>query len=139
MNRTILIGNVATDIEVKQTQGGVSRATFKIAVQRRFANAQGVRDADFIPVTAWRQQADFLSKYAAKGDRVAISGSIQVRNYDAQDGTKRYVTEINADEVELVSRKGGGHEGAKGGSAGNQTPVNKDGFIEVGDDDQLPF
>ena len=102
MNKVILIGNLCDNPEAYTTQNGITRSTFKIAVQRRFANAQGVREADFLPVIAWRQTAEFCNKYLLKGRKVAVEGSIQTRSYDAQDGSKRYVTEIIADRVEAL-------------------------------------
>ena len=144
MNKVILIGNLANDPEARTTQSGVSQSTFRIAVQRRFANAQGVREADFLTVVAWRQNADFCNRYLTKGRRVAVEGSIQNRSYDAQDGSKRYVTEIIADSIEAV----GGREEASGGPrprdngptpppARPAAPAMND-FTEV-DDDELPF
>ena len=106
MNKVILIGNLANDPEGRTTQSGISQSTFRIAVQRRFANAQGVREADFFTVIAWRQTADFCNRYLTKGRKVAVEGSIQNRSYDAQDGSKRYVTEIIADDVEFLDSKG---------------------------------
>ena len=142
MNKVILIGNLANDPEAFTTQSGVSRSTFRIAVQRRFANAQGVREADFIPVVCWRQTAELCSRYLSKGRKVAVEGSIQVRSYDAQDGTKRYVTEIVADNVEFLSSR---DEGARGdyapaapAPAPRQAAPAAGGFTEV-DDDELPF
>ena len=96
-------GNVTKDPEIYTTQGGVKRANFTLAINRRFANAQGNREADFLPIVAWRQLADFAEKYITKGKRVGVTGSVQVRSYDAQDGTKRYVTEIVADNIEFLT------------------------------------
>ena len=142
MNKVILIGNLANDPEPFTTQSGISRSTFRIAVQRRFANAQGVREADFLTVVAWRQTADFCNRYLSKGRKVAVEGSIQTRSYDAQDGSKRYVTEIIADSVESVGSRG------DSGAPRNQQPDNgptpppanpsMNDFTEV-DDDDLPF
>lgn len=142
MNKVILIGNLANDPEAFTTQSGVSRSTFRIAVQRRFANAQGVREADFLTVVAWRQNADFCNRYLTKGRKVAVEGSIQTRSYDAQDGSKRYVTEIIADSVEaLGSREEGGaprqrDEGPTPPPAAPAPAMND--FTEI-DDDELPF
>lgn len=138
MNKCIEIGRIATDIEMRTTQSGVSVATFKIAVNRRVKNAQGGHDADFIPVVLWRQQAEFLSRYGSKGDRVAVCGTVQTRSYDAQDGTKRYVTEINAEEVELLGSSRNGNSGG-GEQPQAQSTMQQQGFEEVDDDDQLPF
>ena len=136
MNKVILIGNLCDNPEAYTTQSGITRSTFKIAVQRRFANAQGVREADFLPVIAWRQTAEFCNKYLLKGRKVAVDGSIQTRSYDAQDGSKRYVTEIIADRVEAL----GGPKEAEGkpADAPRQQRMDMSGFTEV-DDDQLPW
>ena len=143
MNKVIMIGNLASDPEARTTQSGISQSTFRIAVQRRFANPQGVREADFFTVIAWRQTADFCNRYLSKGRKVAVEGSIQNRSYDAQDGSKRYVTEIIADSVEAV---GGRDEagavrprdnGPTPPPAAPAGPAMND-FTEV-DDDELPF
>lgn len=133
MNRVILIGNVASDPESRTTQSGVAQCSFRLAVQRRFKGANGERETDFLPVVCWRQTAEFVQRYLAKGRKVAVEGSIQTRSYDAQDGSKRYVTEIIADSVEAV---GGRDESAQG----TQKPAqnHQAGFTEV-DDDELPF
>ena len=102
MNKAILIGNLANDPESRTTQSGIAQCTFRLAVQRRFANAQGVREADFLTIVCWRQTAELCARYLSKGRKVAVEGSIQTRSYDAQDGTKRYVTEIVADNVEFL-------------------------------------
>ena len=107
MNKTVLIGNLTRDPELKTTAAtGSSVCNFTLAVQRRFKNQAGEREADFIPIVAWKQTAELCAKYLRKGSKVAIEGSIQTRNYDAQDGTKRYVTEIIANEVEFLTKAG---------------------------------
>ena len=142
MNKVILIGNLANDPEPFTTQSGISRSTFRIAVQRRFANAQGVREADFFTIVAWRQTADFCNRYLTKGRKVAVEGSVQNRSYDAQDGSKRYVTEIMADSVEAL---GGRDEGQARPRDNGPTPPPApaagpamNDFTEV-EDDELPF
>ncbi len=135
MNKVIIIGNLASDPEAHTSQSGIARSTFRVAVQRRYANAQGVREADFLTVVAWRQTAEFCNKYLKKGRKVAVEGSVQVRSYDAQDGSKRYVTEIVADSVEAVSPKGDSGE-AKDGP--REPEGGGEGFQEVVDD-ELPF
>ena len=144
MNKVILIGNLAADPETRTTQSGISQCTLRLAVQRRFANPQGVREADFFNVICWRQTADFCARYLSKGRRIAVEGSIQTRSYDAQDGTKRYVTEIIADNVEFLgSREDGGSRQGNYAPASpapaprNAAPASSD-FTEV-DDDELPF
>lgn len=118
--------------EAFTTQGGTARSSFTVAVQRRFANAQGVREADFLPVVAWRQTAEFCNRYLDKGRKVCVEGSVQVRSYDAQDGSKRWVTEIIADHVETLDKRE---------TAAQNAPTEPKGggdFQEVEDDD-LPF
>ena len=102
MNKVILIGRLARDPEMRTTPSGVATTSFTIAVQRNYANAQGDREADFISCVAWRKQAENIAKYCSKGSQVAVEGRIQIRNYDAQDGTKRYVTEVIADNVSFL-------------------------------------
>ena len=144
MNKAILIGNLTKDPETMTTSSGITKCNFTVACQRRFANAQGVREADFIPVVCWRQTAELCARYLSKGRKVAVEGSIQTRSYDAQDGTKRYVTEIIADNVEFVGPR---EDGAARPRTDNPPPVqeppagygmNNGGFTEI-DDDELPF
>lgn len=105
-----------------------------MAVQRKYKNADGKHDADFLTVIAWRQTADFCNRYLAKGRRVAVEGSIQTRSHDAQDGSKRYVTEIIADSVEAL----GGKDDEKVEKTARREPENDGDFEEV-EDDELPF
>lgn len=123
------------------TQSGVSRSTFTVAVQRRFANAQGVREADFLTVVAWRQTADFCNRYLTKGRKVAVEGSLQTRSYDAQDGSKRYVVEIIADHVETLDKRQEGEQRPADAPAAppQQQRMDTSGFTEVEDDSELPF
>ena len=144
MNKAILIGNLANDPESRTTSSGIAQCTFRLAVQRRFANQQGVREADFLTIVCWRQTAELCARYLSKGRKVAVEGSIQTRSYDAQDGTKRYVTEIIADNVEFLSSRedGGSRQGnyapaAPAPAPRNAAPASSD-FTEV-DDDELPF
>ena len=140
MNRVILIGNLAADPESRTTQSGISQCTLRIAVQRRFANQQGVRETDFFNVICWRQTADFCARYLSKGRKIAVEGSIQNRAYDAQDDSKRYITEIVADNVEFLSSPQGDRP-----RADNPPPPpepsgyapDADAFTDV--DDELPF
>ena len=87
------------------TAGNSRRCRFTLAVSRRFSNSDGVRDTDFLPVVVWRTQAEHCNKYLKKGSKAAVSGSVQTRSYDAPDGSRRYVTEIVADEVQFLSTK----------------------------------
>ena len=145
MNKVILIGNLASDPELRRTQSDIPVCTFRIAVQRRFANQQGVREADFIPIVVWRQTAELCARFLTKGRKCAVVGQLQTRSYDAQDGTKRYVTEIIADNVEFCdSRADAARPRTDNPPPVPEPPVgygannNNGGFTEV-DDDELPF
>ena len=106
MNKAILVGRLTRDPELKSTANGTNVCSFSVAVNRRYKNAEGNYDADFINCTAWRQTAEFVSKYFTKGRMIGVVGSIQTRNYDDKDGKKVYVTEVAADEVYFVESKG---------------------------------
>ena len=143
MNKVILVGNLTRDPELITTTNGVSLCRFSLAVQRRFAGQDGEREADFINIVVWRGQADNCYKYLKKGSKCGVVGSLQTRSYDAQDGTKRYSTDVVADEVEFLSTKGSSNseeicEPAETGSksSGKSDVVNK---FEPIDDDNLPF
>ena len=131
MNKVILVGNLVRDPELSKTNNGTAVCNFSIAVNRDYTNADGERDADFFNITVWRGRAETCGKYLKKGSKAAVTGSIQTRTYDAQDGSKRYVTEIVAEEVEFVgSKQGNGTE--------EREEVSK--LEPVGDDgDDLPF
>jgi len=143
MNKVILIGNLVADPELRKTSSDISVCTFRIAVQRRFANQQGVREADFFNIVAWRQTAELCARFLTKGRKCAVVGSLQNRSYDAQDGTKRYITEVVADEVEFI---GGNPNNAGQYNPGDVPPppepsssyTSSTGFTQV-DDDELPF
>ena len=144
MNKVILVGNLTKDPEPYTTQGGVNRCNFTIAVQRKFANQQGVREADFISCVAWRAQADFVTRYFTKGKKIGIVGTLQTRSYDAQDGTRRYVTEVVVDEAEFVTPMGDGErrentEASPRGEAAAPAPAYQPSQMQEADDDELPF
>ena len=139
MNKVILIGNLSRDPEITTTNGGVSVCRFPIAVQRRFQNAEGEREADFINIVVWRAQAENCHKFLKKGSKCGVVGRIQVSSYDAQDGTKRYVTEVVADEVEFISTNrsnGDAGETYEKSAPKSSAPVAE---LEPIDDDSLPF
>lgn len=155
MNRAILVGNLANDPESRLTQSGITQCTFRLATQRRVANKDGTREADFHTIVCWRAIAENCAHCLHKGSRVAVEGSIQNRSYDAQDGTKRYVTEIVADNVEFLSKKdedrGGkyadelervrrsdGERNTGTSAASVSQTAAQVGFEEV-EDDELPF
>jgi len=107
MNKAILIGNLTRDPEISTTSNGVSVCRFTLAISRRYANSEGERETDFINVIVWRTLADNCHKFLKKGSKAAVVGSIQTRSYDGTDGTKRYITEVVAEEVEFISTRSG--------------------------------
>lgn len=136
MNKVIIVGNLSRDPELTTTNGGISVCRFTVAVQRRFQNAEGERDADFLNVVVWRGQADNCHKFLKKGSKCGVVGRLQTSSYEGQDGNKRYVTEIVADEVEFLSSRS-----SNGESAVEDKPVasKKVAELEPIDDDSLPF
>lgn len=128
MNRVILIGNLTKDVDFTTTNNGIAVAKFTLAVSRRFKNANRENETDFLNIIAWKGLAENCSKFLKKGNKCAVVGNIQTRSYDAQDGNKRYITEIIADEVEFLNTK---------------TDVIKEkvasGELKHTDDDSLPF
>ena len=128
INKTLLIGRLTREPEVKKFQGDTAVASFTLAVDRSFKNKDGEKEADFIPVVAWRKTAELLEKYTHKGDMLAVVGRLQTRSYEAQDGSKRYVTEVVADEVQFLSTKA-----KTSGSSVADTEPQFDGFEEISD------
>ena len=109
MNKVILVGNLTKDPELSTTNSGINYCRFTLAVPKRFAQS-GERDAEFINIVVWRIQADNCHKYLRKGSKAGIVGSLQTRSYDAQDGTKRYVTEVVADNVTFLGSRASGSQ-----------------------------
>lgn len=151
LNKVILGGRITADPEIKQTTSGTSVLSFSVAVNRRFASksADGSQpQADFINVTAWRQTAEFISRYFKKGSSICIVGSIQTRTWTDQQGAKRYATEVVAEEAYFVDAKGdtGFVPSAGGNIAGDaygtpafSTDASAPRFEEVSGDEDLPF
>lgn len=132
MNKVFLIGNTTKDITLETTNNGIGFAKFNIAVPRGYKNSNNEREVDFIPIIAWRNIAENCSKYANKGSKIAVFGRIQTRSYDVQDGSKRYVTEIIADEVEFLSYKNNEKQNI-------ETQDNQIKLEPISNDDSLPF
>ncbi|KRL62953.1 single-stranded DNA-binding protein [Lactobacillus psittaci] len=165
INRVVLVGRLTRDPDLRTTGSGISVATFTLAVDRQFANAQGERGADFISCVIWRKAAENFCNFTNKGSLVAIDGRIQTRSYDNKDGQRVYVTEVVVDNFSLLeSRKdrearsqNGGYApqangsslGANNNSTNNSAPntnntAPQDPFADSGDtidisDDDLPF
>lgn len=116
MNKVILMGRLTRDPELSQTPTGTEMARFSIAVNRRFAK-EGQQQADFINCTAWRQQAEFICKHFKQGSMIAVTGSIQTRSWDGEDGKKCYATDIVVDEVYFTGSK------AESGTSGKSAPA----------------
>ena len=136
MNKVVLIGNLARDPEITTTNSGVSVCRFSLAVQRRFSAAEGGATADFFNIVVWRGLAENCHKFLRKGSKCAVSGRIQNSSYEAQDGTKRYTTEIVAEDVEFLGTKPA--DGADIPSA-PKSSSDTSAELEPIDDDSLPF
>lgn len=121
LNRVILIGRLTRDPELKYTPSGIPVANFTVAVDRpRAADSQGEKEADFIPCVAWRQQAEFAGNWLHKGRLVAVEGRLQVRKWQAQDGTNRYSTEVVVDRLQGLDKPRQEGEGGSGGMGGGR-------------------
>ena len=105
MNKVFLIGRLTRDPELRYTNNNTAVASFTLAVNRTYTNQAGEREADFINVVVWRRQAETVKNYLSQGSQIAVEGRIQVRSYDDQNGQRRYVTEVIADNVEFVGAK----------------------------------
>ncbi len=150
MNNVCLVGRLTRDPELRTTGTGISTTTFSLAVDGR-PSANGEPHTDFINIVVWRNQAENVCKYCSKGSMVAVIGRITSRSYDAQDGTKRYVTEVVADNVRFLSSKGASADNSVNYNMNNagessSTPANleEDPFKDFGSevvlsDDDLPF
>ena len=150
LNKVVLCGRLTADPELKQTPSGTSVTSFTLAVNRRFqsrsADQQQAQQADFINVVAWRQTAEFISKYFKRGSALCVTGSLQTRNWQDQQGNKRYSTEVVVDEAMFVDSRNEG-----GAPAGGYTPdaytapsfstpaVGAPNFEEMKAEDDLPF
>ena len=143
VNCAVIMGRLVADPELRTTGSGISVLSFTVAVDRGFVRQGEDRQADFIDIIAWRQTAEFVSRYFTKGSMIAVQGSIQTRTYDDKNGLKRYVVEIVADNVSFC-----GSKSETGTSGAPRTPVaaapsfsngSVDDFAAMADDDDLPF
>ncbi|MEW6236117.1 MAG: single-stranded DNA-binding protein [Candidatus Omnitrophota bacterium] len=145
MNHIVLIGRLTADPEIRMTQSGIPVANFQLAVDRRFKNANGERETDFIRIVAWRKLAELIRDYTHKGYLVAVDGSLQVRRYQTPEGENRTVYEVQADNVQFLDRGGRG----AGGDSSYAPPSDQDApppppepssqSGRPGDDSDLPF
>ena len=134
MNKVILIGNLTRDPDYGETQSGISFCNFSIAVNRPYSDSNGERQTDFFNIKTWREQADNCAKYLRKGSKVGVVGSLQTRTYEDNDGNKRNVTEIIANEVEFLSSANKSDDSNETTRAQRNRPE-----LEPIDDDNLPF
>lgn len=149
LNKVILCGRMTADPELKQTTSGIAVVSFTLAVNRRYqskgTDGAQAQQADFITVVAWRQTAEFISRYFRKGSALCVTGSIQTRSWQDQQGQKRYTTEVVADEAMFVDSKN--ESGAGSQYAGDSynapsyssSPATAPKFEELKTDDDLPF
>lgn len=123
MNIFIGMGRLTRDPELKTTSSNIAVATFSIAIDRKYKNASGNKQTDFLNCVAWRSSAEFIAKYFGKGDRISIVGSVQSRSYEANDGTRRNVVEVAVEEAGFVDSKSGAQQASE----------------QVPDDSAMPF
>ena len=148
MNSICLMGRLTGDLELKTTQNGVSVTSFSVAVDRAYRSKDQERQTDFINCVAWRNTAEFISRYFRKGQRIALQGSLQSRKYTANDGSQRTVFEVVVDNAFFCESKGGNAAGAPGYDS--QVPqyseakpafstANSGDFEDILTDEDLPF
>ena len=147
-NKVILMGNMVADPELKQTTSGISVCSFRIAVNRRTAKSDnGQSTVDFFDIVAWRQSAEFVSRYFKKGNPILVCGQLQQRSWTDAQGQKRYTVEIQADEVTFASNAGQSATPTTGGQSytpdaygtPSYTNAGASTFEEIPNDDSLPF
>lgn len=129
MNKVELIGRLTKDPELKTTNNQTQFCNFTLAVDRRFKDANGQRQADFINCVAWKQTATFVTKYFKKGNRLAVCGWIQTRTYEDQGGVKQYVTEVVVDDAEFVESQSGTLEASA--PSGAPTPAEEKPIVQA--------
>ena len=147
MNNVTLIARLTKAPELKQTSGNTSVFTGTLAVNRTFKNQNGERETDFINIVAWRQTAEIIAQYCGKGSQIGVTGRIQTRNYENQQGQRVYVTEVVAEHVDLLDSK---NDNQQGQSNGYSQQPQQNGYMQQGNqfgnsnpmdisDDMLPF
>ena len=143
INNVVLVGRMTRDAELRYTPQNQAVATFTLAVNRNFKNQNGEREADFINVVIWRQQAENLANWAKKGALIGITGRIQTRNYENQQGQRVYVTEVVADNFQLLENRNqqeqvNTFQNGNSSSGGYNSPFGRSNPMDISDDD-LPF
>lgn len=140
INSTVLVGRMTKDAELRYTPNNQAVATFTLAVNRNFKNQNGEREADFINCVIWRQAAENLANWAKKGALIGITGRIQTRNYENQQGQRVYVTEVIADSFQLLESRNSQNQqqNAQPDFSRNDSPFGNSNPMDISDDD-LPF
>ena len=138
LNKIFVMGRLTRDPELRRTNNGTAVASFALAVDRDFKNADGTKDTDFIDIVAWRGTAEFASKYFTKGRMAVVEGRLQMRDWQDKNGNNRRSYEVQADSVYFAdNRRSEGNDTAQSRNAAESAA---DGFTEVGEDDgELPF
>lgn len=145
MNKIFLIGRLTKDPELRYTQSGAAVCSFTLAVDRPFTSQSGERETDFINIVVWRKAAENCAKYLSKGRQAAVEGRLQIRSYDGNDGQRRWMTEVVADNVEFLGsgqgQNGGQRQTERPGNSGNSFGGSMDSLGEeiVFDDNDIPF
>mgnify|MGYP000444328810 CR=1 FL=1 len=134
MNKVILAGRLVRDPELRYTQTGKAVASFTLAVNRRFSHNNDQQTADFIPIVVWDKLAEICSKHLFKGSQILVEGRMQIRSYDAQDGSKRYVTEVITQELEFMGTKP-----TVVTTENKPLSTQAQSFSEVPEDEEIPF
>lgn len=142
MNKVFIVGNLTRDPELRTTQSGVSVCSFTVAVNKRLGADAKHPEADYFRVTAWRGLGENCAKFLAKGRKVAVTGAVSVSTYEGKDGTKATL-EVTADDVEFLSPKSEASESTAAPEQQSKKielpPSDVNGFVQVDDDDELPF
>ena len=140
MNKVFLIGNLTRDPEIRETPSGVSVCRFSIAVQRPYSGQDGERQTDFFDCTAWRGLGETIARYTKKGKKVAVSGSIQLRNYEDNQGVKRTAVDIIVQDIEFLTPKANGDSFDEADVPSRQTASKRKPVLQAMDDDSdIPF
>ncbi len=144
MNKVFLIGNLTRDPEMSETNSGIPMCRFGIAVNRSYSGGDGERQTDFFNVTAWRGLADNVGKYCRKGNKVAVSGSIQIRNYEDNQGNRRTAVDIIAQDIEFLTSRNQNagddfYDAAPAKSAPHDAGKKKPALESFDDDGDIPF
>lgn len=151
INNVVVTGRLVKEVDLRYTSNGTAVASFTMAVDRKFKNAQGERETDFINCVMWRKPAENFANFMRKGSLVGIEGSIQTRNYEGKDGKRVFVTEVVADSFTFLESKkqadsngSGNNQGSYQGNSNNRTQAQNDPFLTSGksidiSDDDMPF